>query len=94
MIQLLGDGEVKCHTWATTNPALKRAKFRPVYVEKKTGLSILHKPRAHEKCTPWTGVVEGDEVLLRDVQITSAGRIAAVSRKQLEKLGVQPAVIQ
>ena len=37
---LAEDDEAHCHFWATTNPSIQRAKFKRVWVERGTGLSI------------------------------------------------------
>ena len=60
---LAEDDEAHCHFWATTNPSIQRAKFKRVWVERGTGLSILaYRPKAHERADSWMGLVTRDEV--------------------------------
>ena len=90
----LGEELATCHFYGTLNPSSSAAVFKPVYVERGTGLSILTNQlsqRDAKKTDPWTGEVTPDEVLDYDVRLTRAGKLSAKSRRWLENYS--PAVM-
>ena len=89
VLERRGDDEAKVHYRGTRSRKIRSARFVPVHIESPTGLSVLANrvTRRHLSagCTsePWTGVVSTDDVVAFDVQLTSAGRLTATSRKSL-----------
>jgi transposase InsO family protein len=89
VVRLEGDDAATIHMRATTSTKVKSARFLPVHVETPSGLSILAinpKRRLSPGCTaaPWTGVVQAQDVINFDVQLTSQHRLSAASRRSLK----------
>ena len=77
------DMTAKCHYRGTVSRKFKSARFSLVWIEAKSGLCILGTPKAHERADAWTGTVCREDVLLFDVRLTAANRVAAASRRGL-----------
>ena len=90
--ELRGDDSALVHLRGTQTAAVERAVFKLVWIESKTGLSILAERLTKRlvspgcSASPWTGVVHFTEILLEDVKLTRSLRLPAKSRNALSSL--------
>ena len=89
VIECRGDDSAFVHFRGTRTAAVKTAVFKLVWIESKTGLSILAgritKRLLSPGCTAstWSGVVDRSDILAFEVGLTAAMRISAKSRRAL-----------
>ena len=77
--------ELQGHLYAPSSTKLASARFRLVHIERKTNLSILGPPKAHERADPWIGTVpDSDEyVIARQLRLRANGSLSAASLRLL-----------
>ena len=77
--------ELQGHLYAPSSTKLASARFRLVHIERKTNLSILGPPNAHERTDPWVGTVpHTDEyVVARQLRFRANGSLSAASARLL-----------
>jgi hypothetical protein len=84
------DGMLSGQYYAPSSPSLERALFRLVWIEVKTGLSILGELKRYERGAPWTGSVpdNAEYVKARGLQFRKNGGLDASSRRKLDGLSM------
>ena len=84
------DGMLSGQYYAPSSPSLERALFRLVWIEEKTGLSILGELKRNERGAPWTGSVpvNTEYIKARGIQFRKNGGLDASSRRKLNGLSV------
>lgn len=89
VVECRGDNSALVHFRGTRTARIGTASFRLVWIESKTGLSILAERVTRRLLSPgctasaWTGVVDRSDILLYGVQLTKAKRVSAKSRLAL-----------
>ena len=79
------DDMVSGQYYAASNPNPATATFKLVWIETKTGKSVLGALRANERGSPWTGSVPADDeyVIARNLKFRRNGSLTAASARQL-----------
>jgi hypothetical protein len=80
-----GDGMLTGHYYTASSHDLACAVFKPVWIEEKTGLSIVGAPKRHEKAKKWIGSVpdEDEYVKARGLTFRKNGALTVKSRTLL-----------
>ena len=80
------DGMVFGHYYSASSHDLAKAVFKLVWIEDRTGLSILGAPKRSEKAKPWSGSVpdEDEFVKARGLVFRKDGVLTAKSKNQLK----------
>ena len=80
------DGMVCGHYYSASSHDLAKAVFKLVWIEDRTGLSILGAPKRSEKAKPWSGSVpdEDEFVKARGLVFRKDGILSAKSKNQLK----------
>ena len=78
------DGMLHGQYYTATSHVVATAKFRLVWIEDKSGLAIVGKPRANEKAQKWSGCVPDEAA--RALAMCKDGTLTAGSLRKLRGL--------
>jgi hypothetical protein len=82
----LEEDGVAVHYYGTTHRKLQKAKFKPVWIETKSGRSIVGGLRGGERGSPWDGVGHEDLIVLTGITLRRDGAPSAASMRRLQRL--------
>ena len=88
-ISTIDDQTVVVAVWGTTSKNPATGVYRPVQILERSRLPTT-KPRRNQRFSPWTWQLPltdiDDRLVLRQVDITQAGKLTASTRRRLKTL--------